>query len=442
MRHHALAGDITQVLGMDDIHRPTSVCGRAQKLAAEAYGADATYFLVNGSTSGNQAMLLAALYPGDPVLVPRNAHCSLLSALTLSGAAPIFYEPAFDEEMGVYHGPEPDLFDRYPQVRALCLTTPTYYGVGAPVHELVEAAHRRGVTVLADEAWGPHLAFHPDLPPSALAAGADLVVQSTHKLLPGLTQAAVLHRKGFRVDPVRLEQVLRMLSTTSPSCLVVASIDTARRAMALGGRERLQAALDLAREARARIDALPGLRCFGTELRGRPGVGGLDETRLVVTAGERGRTGHDVERHLRDRHGIAPEIAERHRIVFVVSPGHTRAHVERLVAALEDLPWGEHPLAPTPWHRLPPPRTRLTPRQAFEAPTEAVPLSRARGRVCAETISLYPPGIALVVPGEEITGELVERLLFEVREGGSLQGAHEARLNFIRVVREDRKEAE
>lgn len=430
----ALAADTTQVLDLDDIHRPRTALKAAQELAARAWGADRTWFLVNGSSCGNQAMVLATVAPGEEILVPRSAHRSVMAALVLSGARPVYAVAPYDEEMGVNHALEPSeverLLDERPGIRAVLFTSPTPYGACADVQALVALARRRGLPALADEAWGPHLAFHPALPGSALAAGADLVVHSAHKLLSALSQASLLHQRGDRPAPARVEAVLRMLQSTSPNCLLVASLDSARRQAALRGAEDWGRAIALAEEARAALERVPGLRCLG------PGrAPAYDPTRLVVSAVELGYTGIELERLLRDRHRIQVEMSDLRNVVALVAPGHAESEVARLVQALRALPRRAAPARVPSAAELPPlAQQGMTPREAFYAPSAAVPLDQAPGRTCAELITPYPPGIPLLCPGEVFSAEHVEYLSRVLAAGVPLEGPADPTLQTVRVV--------
>lgn len=432
----ALAADTTQVLDLDDIHRPRTALKAAQELAARAWGAERTWFLVNGSSCGNQAMLLATAGPGDEVLVPRNAHRSVQAALVLSGARPVYLPTPFDPELGVHLAVEPAAvaaaLRAHPGARALFFTSPTPYGAAADVQALVALGHGSDLPVLVDEAWGPHLAFHPELPTSALAAGADLVVHSAHKLLSALSQASMLHQQGPRVHPSRLELVLRMLQSTSPNCLLVASLDVARRQAVLEGREGWGRALAMADAAREALGRVPGLRCPGPA----PGRA-FDRTRLVVSATELGYTGVEVERLLRDRHGIQVEMSDLANAVALVTPGHTPEELERLVGALASLPRRGRPARLPAAEDLPPlPEQARTPREAFWAPGVSVPLDESPGRICAELLTPYPPGIPLLAPGEVVTREHVEYLRRALAAGVPLEGPADPSLRTMRVVAE------
>ncbi|MFN8613297.1 MAG: aminotransferase class I/II-fold pyridoxal phosphate-dependent enzyme [Vulcanimicrobiota bacterium] len=428
----ALAADITQVQGMDDIHRPSGPCGQAQRLAAQVYGSDRSYFLVNGSTCGNHAMFMAALNPGDRVLVPRNAHSSVIGALLLSEAEPVFYQPAYDPEMGVFHVAAPEAIPQNVEAKALFFTSPSYYGAAADVQRLVEQARQRRQLVLVDEAWGAHLAFHPDLPCSAVAAGADLVVQSSHKLAGGMSQTAMLHLNGQRVDRARLESVLRLLQTTSPNTLLVASLDCARRLLAEHGRQLLEQVLELAGQART------GLKEAGAQVwQRRPGVHDWDDSRVVFSLP--GWTGYEVERRLRREHNLQVEMSDSQNVVALITPGHQSPHVRTLVDSVARLV-RQRPEKPAERRRprLPQlPERRLSLKQAFLAEWESVALSEASGRVCVDTVCPYPPGIPWILPGEVPSRALIEELQAELAAGVTIQGAHDPQLETVRVVKRD-----
>ncbi len=430
----ALAADTTQVLDLDDIHRPLTALKEAQELAAQAWGARRTWFLVNGSSCGNLAMILACVGPEQEILVPRTAHRSVHGGLVLSGARPVYLQTPFDPEMGVHHAVEVATVARaleaHPQARALFFTSPTPYGAAADVQGLVALGQAREIPVLVDEAWGPHLAFHPDLPASALAAGADLVVHSAHKLLGALSQASMLHQGGERIPTARVEMALRMLQSTSPNCLLVASLDSARRQGALHGRQDWQRALDLADRARQALEPVPGLRCLGPDR-----VASYDRTRLVVSVVDSGYTGVEVERILRDRDHIQVEMSDLRNVVALVTPAHTEADLDRLVAALGRLPHRNTPARVPSAGQMPPaPLQAVTPREAFLAEVIVVPLAQAAGRVCAEFLTPYPPGIPLLCPGEVFTAEHVDYLETALAAGLPLEGPADPSLETVRVL--------
>lgn len=430
----ALAADTTQVLDLDDIHRPRTALKAAMELAARAWGAERTWFLINGSSCGNLAMILATVGPGQEILVPRAAHRSVHGALVLSGARPVYLESPLDDEMDVHNPVEPEALARaleaHPQARAVFFTSVTPYGVAAAVEDLVALGRERDLPVLVDEAWGPHLVFHPDLPTSALTVGADLVVHSAHKLLSALSQASLMHQSGHRVDPARVELVLRMLQSTSPNCLLVASLDSARRQVALQGTRDWQYALDLAGAAREALARVPGVRSLGTDRCAR-----YDRTRLVVSALELGYTGVDLERHLRDHEAIQVEMSDLRNIVVLVTPAHQSQDLERLVGALARLPRREGPARiPSLAETFPIPEQAMTPREAFYGSTCVIPIGQAPGRICAEFLTPYPPGIPLLCPGEVFCAAHVDHLNRALAAGIPWEGPADPTLQTVRVV--------
>lgn len=437
----AFRADITEVLGIDDLHHPTGQCGEAQDLAAQAFGADRTRFLVNGSTSGNQAMFLTCLGPGDTVLIPRSAHRSAWAAAVLCGAEVAVYDTPFDEEMEIFHPPTVSDFllayQQCPQAKAFYLVTPSYYGGAADVESLVALAHERGLLVLVDEAWGAHFAFHPDLPTSAVTAGADLTVQSTHKMLPGLTQGAMLHVRGTSVDQSRLDTVLGMLLTSSPSSLLVASLDSARREYALRGFEILDGLLSLSTRARRALNDLEGIVCHGEELLAQPEVHHWDFTRLVITAVGRGFTGYELETSLRYEHRLQVEMSDHRAVVVVLSAGHDQHHADKLTEAVRALP-NKGPLTSTDRKGPPRPHSSLrtfSPRESFFAPHCVVKAEEAVGLRSAETIVLYPPGIPWILTGEVIERDMISQLKEHQRMGGRVRGAADPTLTTLAVLK-------
>jgi arginine/lysine/ornithine decarboxylase len=445
--------DLTPMPGIDDLLQPTESIKEAQQLAAEAWGADHSFFLINGSTSGNQCMMMTAVNPGEKIAVPRNSHKSMLGGLIMSGAEPIYMQPEVDEELRMDHCVTPETvartLQRHPELAAVYLVSPTYYGVAADLAAIERIAHDAGKLLLVDEAWGPHFHFHPELPLSATAAGVDLSINSTHKMLSAFSQCAMLHQKGTRVSLDRLGAVLKMFLSTSPNLPMVASLDVARKQMATEGEALLTSTIALAREIRARINEIPGLYCFGDELRGRKGVFNLDPTKITVTVTGLGYTGYEASEVLRRRHNIQVELADLFNVVALITIGTTRDAAERLIQAFRDMARDDRELdmlAPSGVleqrlrrgnFRLPPiPPMRMRPREAFLAPAEFVKFRESAGRICAETLTPYPPGIPVIAPGEEITPEIVDYVRLELKAGVRIQGPYDDALRTIRVVKE------
>ena len=445
--------DLTPMPGIDDLLQPTESILEAQQLAAEAYGADRTYFLINGSTSGNQCMMMTAVNPGDVVAVPRNSHKSLLGSLVMSGARPIYMQPEVDESLHMDHSVTPETvrrtLDEHPEIKAVYIVSPTYYGVAANTEAIAQIAHERGKIFLVDEAWGPHFRFHPALPMSAIEAGADMCINSTHKMLSAFSQCAMLHQQGDRVNVARLESVLKMFLSTSPNLPMVASLDVARRQMATEGPALLSRTIELANETRRRLNEIKGIYCFGDELEGKFGIFDLDPTKVTITVKDLGYTGYEASEILRRRYNVQVELADLFNIVALFTIGTSAAAAERLLTGVSELAREDRPVdifSPSGvlerrlkkgTYKLPKiPLMRMLPRDAFLAATESVPFKTSKGRICAETISPYPPGIPVISPGEEISDDIIDYLMLEIKAGVRMQGPFDKELRTVRVVKE------
>lgn len=426
--------DLTEASGLDDLHAPEGAIGEAQTLLAELYGARRSYFLVNGSTCGNEAMLLAALGPGDQVLVPRNAHKSVLMGLVLSGAEPVWMLPEYLEGYGLWGGVSPRTVEQalagHPGCRAVCMVSPTYQGLCSDLEAISDICHARGALLLTDEAHGGHLYFSRKFPGGALTRGADLCVQSFHKVTGALTQSAVLHIGSDRIAPRDVEAALKLVQSTSPSYLLMVSLDLARRELALHGREQMEKLYALSQNARARLNTVPGISCPGCELAGNAGIAGLDPSRLTIHVGGLGMDGETFRRRLFDRHNIDLELAERNTVLAILTAANTEEDVEKLLGAVEHtakmqaaahgegngVDTGRFPLYPSAkngaalpecpaiFSSLPP--APLSPRKAWFSAKKSVPWKQAAGRIAGEALIPYPPGIPLVYPGELLTQEL------------------------------------
>ena len=440
----AFRNDVPLGAGIDDSHFSHDLLGHAERLAADAFSADRSFFLVNGSSIGNQAAILALAAPGEQIVVARNAHSSILAALILGGARPVYVQPRYDPDLEVAHGVEAaDLaatLDAHPRVQAVVLTSPSYFGVASDLPRLAALCHERGLPLHVDEAWAAHFPFHPGLPPSAMQAGADSAVTSIHKLLTGFGQSALLNVRDALVDPAAVSGWLRLLQTTSPSALILASIDASRRQMMLEGRELLDRTLALAAMARERIGALPGLQVMGAEVLGRPGAAAFDPTKLVIDVAGTGHTGYWVEAWLRADHRITVEMSDHRRVVALLSVADTQASVGRLLAALATLPEA----ASRPRDRrvgVPrdlaadmDPEVVLTPAEAYRSPAQPIPLADAAGQIGAEALTPYPPGIPLLAPGERITPHIVAYLQAGLAAGMHVAGASDPTLATVLVV--------
>jgi lysine decarboxylase len=429
--------DLTTLDEVDSLHKPRGVIKEAQELAAKAHGADRSYFLVNGTTGGNQAMILATCNPNDKVLVARNAHKSVLAGLILSGADPVFFPVRFDDRFLVPLNATMEniqqAIEAHPEARVLFLTSPNYYGICADLERIIAFAHQQNVTVLVDEAHGPHLRFHSELPVSAMEAGTDLCVQSTHKIVGAMTQASLLHARAGRVDLNTLTSVLRFTQTTSPSYILMASLDLARMQMATEGEKLLEKAIRLAQETRVRINRIQGLSCFGREeikdsLFTR--MGDFDVTKLTITVKDLGLSGYQVSQMLNTRYGIQVEMADAFHVLVIVSIGDRRDDLQRLVDALKEISseyYGKGTSLPLPSVGLPTfiNKVAATPREAFFADHQYVPLDQAPGKVSSDIVTVYPPGVPALVSGEQITQEVIEYLQAMLKLGAVVDGLDE-----------------
>ena len=514
--------DLTELPGLDDLHLPQDVIARAQELTAAVYGAARSFFLVNGSTVGIHALLLAFCGDGGKVLLPRHCHRSVLGGLILSGAEPVYQKPLVSERFGFAAGVTPEqvagALAGCDDLAAVLTVRPNYYGVADDLIGQVQAAHKAGLPMLVDEAHGAHLRFHSQLPLDAMACGADASVQSAHKMSLAFTQSAMLHlghgspepeteifdfgkvvasdmqgaysgtqlsdaRKltqpkakktgpdpgeGFfdfgkaatsdaqgaysstqlsgarkltqpkakKTSPGKVAAALDLLQTTSPSYLLLASLDLARRQMALHGAEDLEVVLQLTRRTRRRLTQIKGLTVL-TEEHLPPGWS-LDGTKLVVAVDGLGLSGYQVLDLLAQRYNIYIEMADQVNIVAFFAPATTPEECDALVAAMEDIAARER-LSAASVHRLPSaeipePVLRMKPRDAWFAATESVPLAESGGRICADTVAVYPPGIPAICPGEEITPATLEYLIAAQKLGLPCHGSSDPVLKTIRVV--------
>jgi len=440
-----LRNDVPSVTEGVDIGPEPTPFQRAQELAASAWGARRTWFLMNGASQGNHSACLALAHSGDRVVVQRNVHSSVIDGLVLSGMRPTFVSPELDPELGIAHGLTPDSLagglDATPGAVAAMIVSPTYFGACADVAALAAVAHGRGVPLVVDEAWGAHLHFSERLPPDALAGGADLVTSSTHKIVGSLTQAAMLHLGGGgRVDPAVVDRCVSLVETTSPSGLLTGSLDAARRQAAVHGGELLEETLAAVARTRAAVAAIPGLGVLDASLVGQPGIAGWDPLRLAVDVRATGATGYKLAHEIFHSHGIDLELYSENVVVAIFGLGEPAAAAgERLVAALREAV-GEldaDPAAPEEKLAPPPPwgELVLSPREAFLGPQEVIPFDDAAGRIAAEGLAAYPPGIPNVLPGERLTAETLDYIRAAVAHGGHVRGGSDRALNTLRVTR-------
>ncbi|MEM6404064.1 MAG: aminotransferase class I/II-fold pyridoxal phosphate-dependent enzyme [Cyanobacteria bacterium P01_D01_bin.116] len=442
--------DLTELTELDCLFAPEGVIQQAQQLAADAFGASQTWFLVNGSTSGIEAAILATCCDRDKIILPRNVHSSVISGLILSGAIPIFINPEYDTNLNTAHSITVESLSKalrqHPDAKAVMMVYPTYYGVCGDIKTIAGLTHKYNIPLIVDEAHGSHFAFHPELPVSALSAGADLTVQSIHKTLGAITQASMLHVQGEKININRLNKSLQLTQSTSPSYLLLASLDAARHQIAIHGQELLTQTLQLSQKARNKINQIPGLSTLNHSL--TPPTSSLDNTRLTAIVSELGITGFEAEEILDDKFNVTPEFASLKTVTFIISLGNTESDIELLVKAFETLALDfrnktlalefrkplleikKRSLWNTPESNI----LHLSPRQAFFSSTETLPIHKAINRISAETVCPYPPGIPLLIPGEKISSTVVEHLLNVKAMGGFISNCADTSLCTLKVV--------
>ncbi|ANE47417.1 arginine decarboxylase [Paenibacillus swuensis] len=440
---NVLSIDLINIAPLDDLHQPTGVIEEAQQLAADAFGADYTYFSVQGTSSAIMTMILAVCSPGDKIIIPRNVHKSVMSAIIFSGAKPVFLSPARDKNLGIDHGitlrSVKRAMEKHPDAKALLVINPTYYGFCANLKEIVDLVHSFKIPVLVDEAHGVLIHFHEELPMSAMEAGADMAATSVHKLGGSMTGSSVLNVKKGLVNPQRVQTIFSMLTTTSTSYPLLASLDVARRNLALNGREMADQAISLAKYARETINTIPGLYSFGEEILGDEATFDWDPTKLCVHVRNLGITGYETENFLREHYNIEVELSDMYNILALITPGDTQETVDILLTALRHLSKVNYNIreAGELIVKVPEiPHLAITPRDAFYGDTEVIPFTESADRIIAEFIYVYPPGIPILLPGEVISQENIDYIMEHVQVGLPVKGPEDRSIQNIKVISE------
>jgi arginine decarboxylase len=435
-----LGVDVNSMKMLDNLGHPVSVIREAEELTADAFGAAHAFLMVNGTTSAVQAMVLATVREGDEILLPRNVHKSVVNALVLCGGIPVYVPVRVNHQIGIATGMAVHDVEKaikeHPKAVGIIVNNPTYYGIASDLKSIVKLAHAAGMKVLVDEAHGTHLYFGDHLPISGMAAGADLAAVSMHKSGGSLTQSSIL-LCGPGVDADYVRQIINLTQTTSASYLLMSSLDMSRRNLALHGREAFDKVSEMAEYARSEINELGGYYAYGRELIDGESVFDFDVTKLSVYTQGIGLTGIEVYDLLRDEYDIQIEFGDIGNILAYISIGDRIQDIERLVGALEDiirrfakekkdLYCGDF-IAP---------ELVMTPKQAFYADGEQIPLKESAGRISGEILMCYPPGIPILTPGERITEEIIEYIEYAREKGCSLQGTMDPECKEIRVLKD------
>ncbi|MDR1928662.1 MAG: aminotransferase class I/II-fold pyridoxal phosphate-dependent enzyme [Endomicrobium sp.] len=432
--------DVTVFDEVDSLHDPIGPIRRAQELMAQAYGVKYSFFLVNGTSVGNIAMFLAACDSGDSIIVSRNSHKSVISGIILSGVWPIWIQPKIDQNLDLIFNTTyeqiKDALDKYPEAKGVFITSPTYNGVATGLNKIVNLCHKRNKIVLVDEAHGAHLHFNEQLPESAVETDADLCVQSTHKILSAISQGSVLHFNSKLIEFNRVKKVVSMLQTTSPSYLTLATLDLARRQVFLYGRENFNKIIKIAEYGRSYINNnIQTMKCFTRKEVQKLGFD-LDVTKLTINVTKTGLSGYEIEKILAKKYNVQLDYADLFNLVAIMGEGSNKSDVEILVKALESISRKYHGEQKNWILKIPSLATEMVmmPREVFLSnKTKSISLKKAVGHVAAQTLTPYPPGIPIVIPGERITQEIRDYLMDMSAKDIRISGQETEMLKTVKV---------
>lgn len=424
---------------LDYINNPGGVILEAEKLLAEAFGAQKAHFLVNGTTAGVQAMIMSVCNPGDKIILPRNAHKSAIGGIILSDALPVYVQPEINLELGIAMGVPVASYEKAlkanPDARVIFVINPTYYGYTSDLESIIKIGHQYSATVLVDEAHGAHMYFHKDFPATAMQLGADISAASMHKTGGSLTQSSILLYKNDAISSERLQQVINLSCTSSASYLLMCSLDIARKQLAIRGSSMFQQVLEIARQTRDEINRWEEFYAFGQELAGTPGCFDFDESKLGINTRCLGLTGYQLESKLRKNYNIQMELSDLRNILGIISLGHRYEDLEALTHALQDIARQSKYRKARPCPAIPDsPEMVVPPRQAFYSPKKRVQLSEAAGEIAGEMIMAYPPGIPVICMGERISHDIIDYIQILKAEQCELQGVADPSIEHIQVL--------
>ncbi len=432
--------DVNSMKPLDNLCHPVSVIREAEELAAEAFGASHAFLMVGGTTSSVQSMILSTCKQGDKIILPRNVHRSAINALVLCGAKPIYVNPDVNHDLGIPLGMQMSEVEKAirenPDAVAVFVNNPTYYGICSDLRSIVKLAHKYGMKVLVDEAHGTHFYFGDHLPVSAMEAGADMASVSMHKSGGSLTQSSFL-LTGKDVNAGYVRQIINLTQTTSGSYLLLSSLDISRRNLALRGEEEFKRVSALAQYAREEINKIGGYYAFGEELINGDSIYDFDKTKLSVHTLEIGLAGIEVYDILRDEYDIQIEFGDLGNILAYLSIGDRKQEVERLVSALAEVKRRyQKDKAGMLSQEYISPNVIMTPQESFYAPKEYLPLEDTLGRVCSEFVMCYPPGIPVLAPGEKITRDVLDYIIYAKEKGCSMTGPEDPDIEHLNVIKE------
>ncbi len=430
--------DVNSMKSLDNLCHPVSVIKQAQELAAEAFKAKESFFIVNGTTAAVQCMIMTACKEGEKIIMPRNVHRSAINALVVTGAIPCYVNPGTNKKLGIPLGMSIDdvkkTMDENPDAKAILVNNPTYYGICSNLLEIVRLAHERNMLVLVDEAHGTHFYFGDNMPVSAMAAGADMAAVSLHKTGGSLTQSSLL-LVGENVNAGYVHQIINLTQTTSASYLLMVSLDLARKNLYLNGKEMFEKTVKYSDYARDEINKLGGYYAYGEELVNGDDIYAFDRTKLSVHTMEIGLAGIEVYDLLRDEYGIQIELGDLGNILAIVSAGDRELEIERFISALSEIKrlYSKDPSGLFD-HEYINPIVVASPKAAFYSEKEQIYIDKSKGRICNEFVMCYPPGIPILAPGEIITDEIIRYISYAKEKGCSLTGTQDLDIEKINVL--------
>lgn len=433
--------DVNSMKPLDNLTHPVSVIKEAEEIAADAFGAKAAFFIVNGTTASVQGMVMSVCKAGDKIIMPRNVHRSAINALVVCGAVPVYVNPGVNKELGIPLGMSvtdvQKAINDNPDAKAILVNNPTYYGICSNLREIVKIAHRHNMKVLVDEAHGTHFYFGENMPVSAMAAGADMAAVSMHKTGGSLTQSSFL-LCGEGINPNYVRQVINLTQTTSGSYLLMVSLDIARKNLSLNGKEIFKKTVELAEYARGEINKLGGYYAFAEEIIDGDTTYDFDPTKLSVHTRKVGLAGVEVYDLLRDEYGIQVEFGDISNFLAIVSAGDREFEIERLIASLSEINrlYGKDDISGMLDHEYINPDVAMVPQKAFYSLKKSLPIQESKGKICGEFVMCYPPGIPILAPGERITEEVIQYIQYAKAKGSFLTGTEDLHVENVNVVEE------
>ncbi|AOY75472.1 aminotransferase class I/II-fold pyridoxal phosphate-dependent enzyme [Clostridium formicaceticum] len=432
--------DTTEIIGTDYLHNPKEVIQKAQQRASEVFKSDATFFLINGSTSGIYSMIMAVTSPGDKIIVARNCHQSVINATILGDLVPVYLYPEMDSYHGIPLGISPEEVKKKliacPDAKAVMLTYPTYHGFTSDLKKIAEIVHGYGKILLVDEAHGAHLGLNEKLPMTALECGADAVVQSTHKTLPAFTQSSMLHVQGNKIDIDKLKFMLKIHQSSSPSYILMASLDLATTIYQDLGSQLMEALLEHIEEFKSKIKGTKGVTVLEDTSLGKNSIKGMDATKLWISMEQNQINGYQLEKKLRNKYGIQMELSNMYGILGVTSIANDGEDFEKLYEALTDIAKkeGEGHLEKRQFFSYPIPKQMLTPKEALYRKKKQVPIEKSIGFVSGEYLIPYPPGIPILMPGEVIEEEIITYIRVMIESGMEILGLKDHQWKNIEIL--------